>query len=71
MAPRKINKTKQLITLTIARTSNNQRLWSAGDNDRRSKRSLLNAFLGIDFASHTVSHPQFYAKSGKRTPMYL
>ena len=37
-------------------TSNNQRLGSAGDNDRRSKRFCSNAVLCVKFTSYMVKN---------------
>ena len=38
----------------MLKTSNNQRLWSAGNNDRRLKRFCSNAVLCISFAWQMV-----------------
>ena len=71
MAPRKINKTNQRITLTVLQGLVITKGYGVPETTIEGQNALLNALLGIDFARHTVFHPQFYTKSGKRTPVYL
>ena len=48
-----MNRTCDTAPLTII-TSNNQRLGSAGDNDRRTKRFCSNAVLCVSFTRYMV-----------------